>query len=271
MLDKLLQLEFTNLETTLLKLKEVVSDEFKWLYRSGNDIVKTIEAQNKNTLQFIIGNYAAFSQDAIHMLVDAMIRCHDWPLLFEEIQDNINEEKGSETKGIPHLEIMREGYRKDLGLEVDFQFFTPSLITKRFLQTMRVIFNNDDNAFVAGALMAFEGTAIEEFYIIDVIIKKYLEKNGLNHVEELPKSLTKYYIDGHKIFEIGHEAHLITSVKPYINKDNVDRMIRGYLTTTLTMNTWWKEIAIEAQFNDRYQIFQNFEQQKTSVFDSIFK
>ena len=264
--------DFEHFDAAISETKIFVKKRYPSLYRSGNDIIQQLNYLEEQALKFIIGNYAAFSQDAIHMLVDAMIRCHDWPLLFEELQENINEEKGSETKGIPHLEIMREGYRKDLGLEVDFQYFKVSLITKRFLHSMRLIFNNDDNAFVAGALMAFEGTAIEEFYIIDLIIKKYLEQ--VNHSEplkELPQSLTKYYIDGHKIFEIGHEAHLISSIKPYIDTKNISRMVRGYLATALTMHTWWLELYHEAQFNSNYNLLQNFKQELTSVQKNIFK
>ena len=271
-IKKFLNQSFNDFDHAIAETKTFVAKNYPALYRSGNDIIQQMDNLDEESLKFIIGNYAAFSQDAIHMLVDAMMRCHDWPLLFEELQENINEEKGSETKGIPHLEIMREGYRKDLGLEVDFQYFKVSLITKRFLHSMRLIFNNDDNAFVAGGLMAFEGTAIEEFYIIDLIIKKFLERiNNTGPVLELPQSLTKYYIDGHKIFEIGHEAHLISSIKPYIDKDNTTRMVRGYLATALTMNTWWEELFHEAKFESVYQLLQGFNQQKTAVFQDIFK
>ena len=260
-------------DDALSLVKLFVSQNFEELHRNKNTILNNIENINKNSLEFIIVNYAAFSQDAIHMLLDAMLRSHDWPLLFNELQENINEEKGSETKGIPHLEIMREGYRKDLGLEVDMQFVKASKVTKRFLDTMRDIFNNDDNAFSAGALLAFEGTAIEEFYIIDLIIKKYFTaiKNNSDKDAQLPESLTKYYIDGHKLFEIGHEAHLIEAIKPYINKTNSQRMIRGYLACSLALNTWWNQLYVEANFNSNYNLIQNFEQQQTSVFKSIFK
>lgn len=258
-------------ETALKEVKTFVAKEFVALNRNGNKIIQKLGKADKNYLKFIIGNYAAFSQEAIHMLVDAMMRNHDWPLLFEEIQNNINEEKGSETKGIPHLEIMREGYRKDLGLEVDIQYFKPSLITTRFLNSMKLIFNNDDNAFSAGALIAFESTAIEEFYIIDLIIKKYLSFSNEDDLGELPESLTKYYIDGHKLFEIGHENHLIEAIRPYITKENSSKMIRGYIATSLAMDTWWRQLFYEATFETSFLLNSNFKQKLTSVEENIAK
>ncbi|MCI5059128.1 MAG: DUF3865 domain-containing protein [Flavobacteriales bacterium] len=248
----------------LSSIKEFVKDNFDALHLDSNPIVTNLEKMTVEQVNFAIKEYAAFSQEAIHMLLDAMLRNHDWPKLFEELQHNIDEEKGEETKGIPHLEIMREGYRKDLGLEVDYKDRKPSLVTQRFLSTMRRIFNSDDNAFSAGALLAFEGTAIQEFHILDAIVRAY-HQSTKGSQKALSKSLTEYYIDGHKDFEIGHEAHLISSIKPYINQENIQRMCRGYLAVTLAMDIWWKELLLESYQHDGWTYLIQFEEQLTSV------
>jgi hypothetical protein len=178
------------------------------------------------------------------MLVDAMIRDHDWKKLYEEIQENIAEEKGKDTRGIPHLEMMRQGYLKDLGIETeDIEY---SAVTQAFLKQMRRIFNNNDNAFSAGALLALEGTAIFEFHILDKIVKEYDRKQGSGKVSDSTVTLTNLYIDGHKDFEIGHEAHLRESIQPYIHEGNIHKMVRGYFNVCLTMNTWWGQLAAES-------------------------
>lgn len=228
-------------------LQKIRDDDFSALHPETNPVILNMEGYDARQLAFVIVEYSAFSNEAIHMLVDAMIRDHDWELLKKEIEHNIAEEKGQETKGIPHLEMMRQGYRLDLKLETDG--VRNSAVTVSFLEKMRNIFKHDDNAFSAGALLAFEGTAIDEFHVLDRIVREYKARLG----GDLKKgSLTNLYIDGHKDFEIGHEAGLRDSIAPYINADNIHRFIRGYFSVCLTMNTWWEQLAHETYFRMTY-------------------
>lgn len=203
----------------------------------SNDIVLMLKDLNSKDLKVVINEYAQFSNEAIHMLLDARIRNYDWENLKNEIDRNIEEEKGSETKMIPHLEIMRRGYRAELGIETDDS--AVSKTTELFLSKMRRIFKHDDNAFSAGALLAFEGTAIPEFYILDEIVKEYTVKSGI----EFKKGPTKSYIDGHKFFEIGHEDGLKNEIKEYITSENNESFVKGYVAVVLAMAQWWESMA----------------------------
>jgi len=200
-----------------------------------------IEFWTYSQLAFIIADYSAFSNEAIHMLLDALVRDHDWPELKKEILQNIYEELGEQTKDVPHLEMMRAGYRIDLRIETDHVVHAE--VTESFLRKMRDIFKHDDNAFSAGALLAFEGTAIAEFYILDKIVRRY------THLlqDDLKKgSLTNLYIDGHKYYEVGHEDGLRLAIKPWINASNASKFIKGYFSVLVTMSTWWEQLALEA-------------------------
>ncbi|MGD1842968.1 MAG: DUF3865 domain-containing protein [Thermonemataceae bacterium] len=235
-------------------LKALVANEFKALSLATNPITAQVEQLSNGQLAFIIIEYAGFSQQAIHFLLDAMIRTHDWPKLYEEIQENIEEEKGKETEGIPHLEMMRQGYKIDLGLDTDIEDVVYSAVTYAFLKKMRRIFNHNDNAFLAGALLALEGTAIQEFHILDKMVKTYDERKGNGLVNAPNITLTNLYIDGHKDFEIEHEAHLFEAVKPYIQEDNVHKMVRGYLNVAITMNVWWEQLYAESYRKNIYEL-----------------
>lgn len=236
-------------------LKNLLRTKFKSLELETNPIIMQMKHWDKQQLEFVIIEYSGFSNEAIHMLLDAMIRDHDWQLLRNEILHNIEEERGLKTRGIPHLEMMRQGYRVDLGIETDYVNYSP--VTDEFIHQMRDIFKHDDNAFSAGALLAFEGTAINEFKILDGFVRHYKSLMG----EELKKgSLTNLYIDGHKDFEIGHEEDLRKSIESYINEENIHRFVKGYIAVCLTMNTWWDKLAIETYFRMLYR--------KTSVSDS---
>jgi len=220
----------------LAALKEMTAEWFGELRPETNAIYADRLAMHRRSLRFVIEQYSVFSREAIHMLLDAMIRNYDWKDLFNEIQENINEERGKFTKDVPHLEMMRRGYMKDLGIDTDNVGYCCA--TTAFIRKMRTIFNHNDNAFSAGALLAFEGHAIPEFHTIDGIITAYNEQ-----LDE--KSLTKLYINGHKDFEIEHEAHLLKSIEPYIDETNIKKLCLGYLTVSLTMDIWWKQLAVE--------------------------
>lgn len=188
-------------------------------------------------LKTLIINYAAFSQQAVHYLLEAMIRNYDWPILQKEIAHNLEEENGLHTKRIPHLEMMRRGYRQDLLIETD----NPRLLgsTKVFLTRMQQIFQHDDNAYQAGALLALEGTAIHEFHVLHKIVTFYVK---LKFDSTLKEGFTKDYIEGHKLFEISHEAGLIQAIKHYIVGSNVSVFVKGYVAVCLAMHNWWEQM-----------------------------
>lgn len=233
---------FSNFDECLNVLRKD-RDRFQNLHSNTNSAVIGKRSLNVNQLKFLIEQYSVFSKESIHMLLDAMVRNYDWPDLFQELQHNIEEEKGEETKGIPHLEIMRRGYEKDLRILTDE--IQPNLITVSFIKKMRKIFNSNDNAYSAGALLAFEGVAIQEFHIIDNIIKEYDVQSKRFKVQD-NNALTNYYINGHKDFEIGHENHLADSIRSYIKKDNMQKMISGYFDVCFVIDLWWQQLFLES-------------------------
>lgn len=241
-IDRMLESHPKDFDTCLNELRKM-KDEFPFLVKTTNPVANRPQDYSAVQLRCVIEQHSVFLREAVHMLLDAMMRNHDWPDLFKEIQENINEEKGSETKNIPHPEIMRRGYQKDLGILTDN--VVPSLITASFIKKMKEIFNNNDNAYSAGALLALEGTAIQEFHMVDAVLKEYAKKSKLDNILA-DKTLTNYHINGHKDFEIGHEAHLATAIRPYINEENIKNMVKGYSEVALTMNIWWIELETES-------------------------
>jgi hypothetical protein len=204
-----------------------------------NPVLLNIKLFDDSQLAKVILEHSQFLSKSIHFLLEASIRCYDWPGLREEIENNIKEEKGLKTKNVPHLEIMRRGFRKDLGIEPDRR--ETSNVTIGFTKRMETIFSHDDNAYVAGALLALEGTAISEFYTLDEIVKHYLKLQG----KELQEGDTKYYIDGHKLFEVGHEESLRIAIEPYIDGVNITRFVKGYVAVCLAIHVWWNQIFYE--------------------------
>jgi len=225
------------------RIKELRSQlEAVGLTRKTNFFSLNKEQLSAETLSWTIKEYSALSNSAIHLLMDSAVRVHDWEKLKNEVLENINEEMGLETKKVPHLEMMRIGYMKELGIITDEVI--PSDVTKSFLNHITKVFKHNDNAFQAGALLALEGSAVEEFHIMDEIIQEYAKKSKLDFQKNW---LTNLYIDGHKTFEIGHEQHLLDAMLPYITEENFSKFELGYSIVVKLFSTWWQQLSLETE------------------------
>ena len=203
-----------------------------------NPIVKDIEKLSLQDLRTVIQNYSGFSNFAIHCLLDAAIRTFEWKLLQKEVIRNIEEELGSSTDGVPHLAMMRYGYLKDLKIETDRIFYRPH--TEQFFFELKSIFNQNNTAKLAGALCAFESTAIPEFHIMDAVIQKFLTKQEktLN-----PESQTALYIQGHKQFELEHEQGLLDVCALYIlTPEQQEDFQQGFESVVEALSCWWRSM-----------------------------
>ena len=233
---------FTDYRSFVSMLEKYVKDNLD-LQHKQNPIVKRLNTLDPRDVLWAVKEYSQFSNEAIHMLLDARVRTHEWKKLAEEIDRNIEEEKGKETLGIPHLEIMRRGYR--LSFEFDVNNYEASEITKSFLHSMRKIFKTKDNAFQSGALLAFESVSIPEFYVLDSLVEKCE-----NHLHTPKRNeYTAEYIKGHKFFEIGHREGLLNAIEGYIKTDQATDFATGYLAVCVTLSNWWNGLNDSITFN----------------------
>ena len=199
----------------------------------NNPVVKHVEFLSSKSLKTVIVDYAVFVGEAIHMLLDGQIKVYAWGDLHKEIGHNIEEEQGLFTKRIPHLEMMRQGFREELHVEVDNR--NASSPTAVFIKNLYKVFRTTDKPYVAGALLAFEGVAKNEFYVLEKVVNMFLQKQH----KELNSGLVQDYIVGHQKFEISHEEDLKLAVKKYIDKENIHNFMRGYLSVVLLEHHWW--------------------------------
>ena len=214
------------------------------LNQDASPVVLHKESFTIEELRSIIVDYSVFLNAAAHMLLDSRIRVYDWNSMRDEIEENMHEEYGSETGLVPHLEMMRNGFFHELGISTDGQ--TATAPSAAFIARMFRIFQHNNDAYVAGALLAFEGTAIAEFHIIDNVIKEFLHKQGKTLDS---KGITAKYVDGHKFFEIGHEEEMRKAAEPHIHANNMHNFMKGYVAVVLTMCNWWTGIVNDKKIN----------------------
>lgn len=247
-LDALLESLPNDYSTCIVALRRTMWEEFPALTENRNPVVACLRSWTSAELEFVIQEYSGFSNAAIHMFLEARIRNH-WPALTEEIIRNMDEEMGVLTGGIPHLELMRYGYRVELGIETDGLRYTA--VTEDFIGRMNALFRNPDNAFLAGVLLAFEGTAVDEFRIVERILRCYKETVG----GEIPAdSLIGRYVAGHVIREssdpkqdpeMDHYRGMVEAVGTNVAGGELRPLVRGFLSVCLELNRWWEDVAAE--------------------------
>jgi hypothetical protein len=231
--------------TCVRALERAVKVQFPALNAKTNPILLSLPGWSAAELAFVICEYSVFTNAAIHMFLDARIRNH-WEALGKEIVRNVEEEMGALTRNVPHLELMRFGHRHDLGIETDSH--EPSAVTKGFVERMNRAFRSDDNAYLAGCLLAFEATAVEEFRMVDKFLHAYKKRIG---GELREGSLTDVYIRGHVTHddndpEADHYAGMRNAIGEYVDARNQKRFIRGFYAVATNLNVWWEQLAIEA-------------------------
>lgn len=208
-----------------------------------NPVNNQLDKMRVQEVVYFIGEYSHISKHAIHMLLDSRIRCYKWPKLRDEIDRNIEEEKGYLTNRTPHLEMMREGYMRDFKIDTDA--IPSSQTTAKTMRALKRIFESCNTPFNAGATLAFESVARDEFLILDNAVAQFSKESG----HSVHEGNTRKYIDGHKIYEIGHEDGLKKAVAPYINTENVKDFIKGYAAVLIVMSTWWESVSNDIKFS----------------------
>jgi len=234
-------------EDLAYELEKLIGDKYGALNTDTNPAITNLEHWQEDDIKFLVKEYSGFSNDSIHLFHDAMIRL-EWSGVKEEVERNLSEEMGVLTNGVPHLELMRRGYKQELGVETEGVEY--SSCTETLLNRMRRIFRNSNNAYLCGALLALEATATFEFKGVEKILRalKYRTDGG----EIAADSLTGEYILGHvsdapagENPEDDHYAGMRAAIGSYITPDKNIDLIKGFVSVCTALNAWWENISIE--------------------------
>jgi hypothetical protein len=229
-------------------LMRAMREEFPALTVEGSPALRLLPTLGPGDVRYLIQEYSVFSNAAIHMFLEARIR-NRWPALTREIVRNMDEEMGVLTGGVPHLELMRHGYRVELGIETED--ILPSVTTRGFVDRLTRLFRVPDNLFLAGVLLAFEGTAVDEFQIVEALLRGYGE-----HIDVRigPQDLTGVYVAGH-VAPCGSEpgsnpedAHfqgMIDAIENEVGTADLRALKRGFLGVCLELSRWWEQLAVD--------------------------
>ena len=229
------------------ELEKLISDKYGALNVDSNPAVANLNVWSKEDIEFLIKEYSGFSNDSIHFFYDALIYL-EWDGVKAEVQRNLAEEMGALTKGVPHLVLMRRGYKQELGVETEGVQY--STCTEQLLKKMRAVFRSSNNAYLCGALLALEATATFEFKGVEKILRAL--KHKTNGGEINADSLTGEYIFGHVVDalsgenpEDGHYVGIRSAIGAYITPEKSETLIKGFVVVCTALNSWWENITIE--------------------------
>lgn len=215
----------------------IIPKEMPYLSFEHNKVAHNAKKMSIHWCKTFMEQYSCFSRHALHMLLLTELNTYKAPRFQYEIKLNIEEEMGLHTNQVPHLILMREGYKEDL--DVDVTKCYPFNETKGLLDGLTKIFNTQDYLYIMGAATAFEYVAIDEFKSVSEIAYKINPK--MKH-----DSKTSIYLEGHKHFEVGHADALVHASDLYLEKieeeEKLHKYKEGFEAVCKTLNTWWGEI-----------------------------
>lgn len=238
-------------------IKNIKSDHPR-LFRKGNPFFNKTKLQRLSMydLKYLLIDYSIFSRNAIHLLLQARITLDQWKATAKELDRNIAEELNE--KGVPHLHIMNDGYIQELNLGYVSDSLEQYLISKetskallkgfrphksQLIDTLNEIFNYNGEFFTAGAVLALEYIAYEEFHILKAIITAYKKKAS---IKDTP--LTDLYIRIHLDVEINHYEKLLEAILKDASKpkrlgkfpnSKTNAMYEGFYRVSKELNEWW--------------------------------
>ncbi len=195
-----------------------------------------------------LGQYSALPFEIAAMLERASQRTTCWPAVSEELALNCSEERGSETGGIPHVEILVAGVARELGL--DLRTVEHSRETSAFIDALRQQVEEGSTARVAGTIFALEASAIAELKVIGRMIEEARKTATAanNSTEENNRWLSmplrqfiRMHTDG---FEVEHRSRLWTALQSCEQNEEEQREFDdGFRFVLQAMDSWWKSIA----------------------------
>jgi hypothetical protein len=232
------------------RLRTLVRRHFRNLTAESNCIATGLPELSSPEVAFVLLDYSRWLRETIRLFMDMRWRI-EFEGVQEEIDRNLEEELGATTSGVPHLQLMRRGFRSDLQLDTDTHRESP--VTRQLLDSVRDIFDQAGQAFLCGALLAFEFVATEEFKVIQLLIQRRTRDIGGTLA---PTSPVRAYVSAHIALDSAqrhpedrHFEALDTAIGAYVGDKDRAEFGQGFLAVCFALETWWDALASEVLTN----------------------
>ncbi|MBD2024067.1 DUF3865 domain-containing protein [Leptolyngbya sp. FACHB-711] len=221
-----------------LRLCQTMSEEYVAVHAEKNPVVRISGAANVTQITCILQQYSILPK-ALVVLLEAMrnqASIAGWDVAMKELDDNLAEELGSKTQGIPHADLLAEGL--ETALKVPIKAVVPSTATAALLERLEAM-THQPIAYLSGAAFAVEATAVPELQIIVRMLNLLLEG-------AMPEQL-RYFFEMHlNEWEPEHEANLRKAIAHHLKPEHFKAFEIGFRAMLTAMDAWWSGLAAEA-------------------------
>ncbi|MBI4895609.1 MAG: DUF3865 domain-containing protein [Candidatus Aenigmarchaeota archaeon] len=227
-----------NYRKTIDKLNSAMVRDYRCVNLKTNWISIDLPKLTKNQLIYIVQQYSWFPRNIVGFLGNSKAVANrynvSWLEVVNELSRNICEELGSDTKGISHYNLLKDGLREELSIDIECE---PRSATYAFLS---YLYSQKENSeVIAGATYACESSAVPEL----VVVKRVLDRlSVLSNGRELSRDgiLQKFFDKHLGKWEPGHEQGLLKAYEIYIKKQHqLEDFEHGFRSMLTEMDLWW--------------------------------
>ena len=210
-----------------------------------------------------IRQYVRFPEEIVKMLKGAAKHFEASSPVYQELERNWGQENGSVTGGVPHVQILKHGLKRDLAINADT--VRGSMATEQFIST--VLEGMEVNPwFALGQAYALEASAVPELAIIvgpalnvyadltqksQPIKKIALVEKGNFTLPVIETKEQAYAMDMsawfalHIVdFEVGHRDFLREKASLVLTGDEEQaEFARGFRHVLDAMDKWWTGLS----------------------------
>ncbi len=226
-------------------LKKSMVDDHIAVNRSRNPVYGKLGNIGKGRLSYVITQYTIFPRNIVSYLENVREEMKEFDDVYDELERNIKEEKGSATKDIKHYDILTQGIKDEFGLDITIICPTPTTATFD-MGMYEATFMSDDKYAIMGATYAMEATAVPELEIVKELTN---ELSRLFYKRGIFSETLKGFFDIHiNDLEIGHENGLRDACEKYVNDEKTqESFVNGFNLVMNTMDKWWAGLNRESE------------------------
>ncbi len=235
----------TAYEIMVHALHQIVETNYTAFSKHDNPATHLMGPECHSNLCALLTQYSFLPQAIVALLDKARVKMKSagWTSVAHELGDNMAQEQGSLTKGVSHYDLLVDGLKQELSLDVGPSH--PENAVTDFLLAMSQCLSEPNTASVAGSVYALEYTATPEI----IIVKRLINCLHLHDkAEPLLDGKLFQFLEMHiQEIEPEHERALQCAIQPFMTQPQERRhFMSGFIKVLDLMETWWQQMVEEA-------------------------
>lgn len=224
-------------------------EDYVAVNKDTNPVSQELAHLDEHQIAYIVSQYSLLPREITALLYNAKSVVHScgWEKVAYELKRNLGEELGTETDGVPHFDILCQGFLDSF--DIDLRSVSAQKSTADFLFKMKQMASSSFPELVVGSVYALESCAIPEISMVLEFVREWSRKK--NGSADLSSTLEEFFEMHLNVWEVGHEDELRKASAPYITSSEAfNKFEDGFRGTLKAMDLWWEGMFSEASAPD---------------------